>query len=368
MKMKKRGVIEVGFSWIFILIAGAVILGLFAYIGYSQESFFSGLIKANLLNDLNAIFIGATVSKNTAALFEIPNSRLGFDCDSYGIDGITHPLQGHFVFGPEELETDELITWSKPWGLGFRVTNFLYISSPYVKYYVVYKSSESSLANEIYNDLPSQLKKELLEINGAESIENQNYDRIVVLVVGEDNYQGDLPSTLYKKSEFSNYGKEEVIFVYLIKETGGSFDLTDTTLTGRIMFKDRDLKKMSYDDGGYGPYEQTIYDLSSVYAAFISGNQEVWQCMMQKAFFKARHVTKIYDERTEKLSLNSPYAVCQSYYSLALDNTDGYFKKMSDNLDDPGTGNIDVPGLKSDILEFDQLNTNLERASCPLIY
>ena len=366
----RKGIIEVGFSWIFILIAGVVILGLFTYIGLNQGNFFRTLINANLLVDLNAIFVGAQVSKNTAAEFEIPDVRLSFDCDSYGIDGVTHPIQGRFIFAPHEFKSNKLITWSKPWGLGFRITNFLYITSPYVKYYIVHTgaSDAEAFATQVYDDLPTQIQKEIIDItNINDTIKNQNFDKIIVLVIGVPDFDSySLPSSVYNENDFSSYQEDEVIFVYVLQNITGSYYVTSTTFIGTLGFKNKRQEKKSFTEGG-SEYKQTVYDISSLYAAFISGNQEVFQCMMVKSFFKARDVTKIYNLRTELLSTSVPYAVCLGYYGFAIGGS-GYFEDMSNNLEDPATGDVNVPGLKNNIVEFDQLNTNLERASCPLIY
>lgn len=377
----KKAIIEVGFSWIFILIAGVVILSLFTYIGIKQGGFFKDKATANLLTDLNAIFVGAQVSKNTAALFEIPKTKLGFGSSSYNIEGKAHPVQGRLIYGPEEMETDTLITWSKPWSLGFRISNFLFVTSPYIKYYIVYSSAKQALAEEIYEDLPTQLSKEMISLSGTDKIENQNYDRIVVLVLGavdENTYSGyNLLSTKYNENDFDDYDDDEVTFIYLFDDDW----VTETILTGTIAFKDRNQDLVEFPAG---IYTQGFYDISALYAAFISGNQEIWQGVMDRSYIKARDVLVIYYLRALELASDPNNALCSATYSFAT-GTDGYFSNMEDHLNWPSgrvcpgdpsdspAGSVIISStcnanLRVDIYMFDYINTLLDRSSCPLIY
>jgi len=373
---RRKAVIEVGFSWIFILIAGVVILGLFTYITVKQGNFFKTVINANLLTDLNAIFIGAQVSKNTAAQFNIPETTLTFDCQSYGIEqglgnDINHDLLGRFIFAPDRLKTSELITWSKPWSLGFRITNFLYITSPYIKYYIVYNPSDiddAPFALDIYNDLPTQIQKELVPIGGAAMIENQNYDKVIVLVLGSQYEGTDLPSSVYKESDFSKYDDDDVIFVHAIPTVSGEYYLSDeVTVSVDIVYKDKNQDIQDFSEFNAGVTKQGIYDLAALYGAFISGNQHVFQCMMDKAYIKARDVVEIYEERTNNLNQNYPYAVCQGHYgTYALPE----FADMSSNLwyQNGNVVTVRISNIANNIRNFDLYNKNLERASCPLLY
>ncbi|MFT4304318.1 MAG: hypothetical protein ACMXYG_07160 [Candidatus Woesearchaeota archaeon] len=362
--IKKKAIIEVGFAWIFILIAGVAILGLFVYITNNQAGFFKNLITANLLKDLNAIFVGATVSKDTAAIFSVPETRLTFACDSYGIDGITHPLAGRIIFAPPFLKTNELITWTKPWSLGFRITNFLFITSPYVKYYVLHDSQHANIANKIFDNLPDHLEKEIIPLASTDPdkyIKNQGYDRIHVLVV-TNYYNPPISNNIYDPNDFRGYADNEIVFIYLVNAE----DITETILRGSILFKDKNqVLKYFLPDSPNPPLMQDTYDVSSVYAAFISGNQDVWQCMMVRAYFKARDVVRIYERRNQLLSLSmTAFPNCVNHYNNLIADE---FTLMVNNLGE-GAASPELHLLKNNIVQFNYFNNNLERLSCPLLY
>lgn len=348
----KKAVIEISFSWIFILVAGTVILGLFIYIGFNQGNFFKTLMNAEMLKDLNAIFVAAQVSKNTAAIFTIPKTDLSFSCNSYGIDGVTHSFAGQFVFAPSKLNTDKLISWSKPWSLGFRVTNFLFLTSPYIKYYIGYDPGDSDmaiLAQDIYDDFPKHVTKELLPLDESVTISNQNYEKIVVLLLNKnENYV--VKDIIYDKNKFKNYKNDEIIFLYA---RSPDIKTIDGSLIVDLIFKNKNFEVIGNANG------MTVYDMASLYGAFISGNYDQTRCMLGKAFNKAGDVVEVYSYRT--LRLNN--FVCSFHYELARQE----FNKMLSNLRG-ASGMINIVELKYNIVQLIGLNEMLETYSCPLIY
>ncbi len=348
----KKAVIEIGFSWIFILIAGTVILGLFVYIGFKQGNFFKTLINADMLQDLNAIFVAAQVSKNTAAIFTIPKTDLSFSCNSYGIEGVTHSFAGQFVFAPDKIKTDKIISWSKPWSLGFRVTNFLYLTTPYIKYYIGYdphNSDMQAMAQEMYDDFPKHVNKELLPLDGSKPIKNENYDRIIVLLLNKDEAYTP-PTNVFRKNDFKSYKKDEIIFLSAVRP---DIRTIDGSLITRLLFRDKEFDFIGPEAG------MVVYEMSSLYGAFISGNYDQSQCMLRRAFAKAEDVVEVYSYRT--MRLNNP--ICTFHYELAREE----FIDMLSNLRGPN-GNIYVDDLKYNVVQLMGLNEMLETYSCPLIY
>jgi len=62
MAIKKKGVIEVQFNWIFILIIGAIILFFFFSIVKTQKTVSEKKISTTVRRDIRAILTGAGVS------------------------------------------------------------------------------------------------------------------------------------------------------------------------------------------------------------------------------------------------------------------------------------------------------------------
>jgi hypothetical protein len=361
----KRGVIEVGFAWIFILIAGAVILGLFSYIGVNQAGTFKNMMDAKLLTDLNTIFVGAMVSRDTAARFPIPKTQIRFDCNGYSIGDIKNTYEGRLVFAPESIDTRELITWSKSWSLGFRVANFLYITSPHIKYYIVFNSnlpgstSMQNFAYKLSSDLPVQLEKEVVDLAKAGSennfIKDENFDKIIILVLGEPQ---TFSLDFYNPDNFKRYGRNEISFLY----AGAISQIGTDTFVAEISFRDKENSDNYIfwkDAQGNSVTSQSVIDISALYGAFISGSPETFNCVMNRAFIKSREVINFYIERTKLIDK----APCLMYYSS--DQAGGEFNTMYQTLNQ---GSIDITRIKRHIILLDELNNLLERTSCPLLY
>jgi len=85
---------------------------------------------------------------------------------------------------------------------------------------------------------------------------------------------------------------------------------------------------------------------------------------MDRAYSKSRDVVKVYEGRTNVFVSDVQSPVCQGLYSsFGLPE----FNDMYNNLRSPIAGGYEVKidELKSNIVQFDQINTNLERTSCP---
>src|SRR3989338_5974677 len=161
MKLEKRGAIEVQFNWIFILVAGTVILLFFGTIIMKQRAAAEEKLSASLLTDLDSIITGSMVSKNAFNFISIPKKEINFmDCDFYYIGKkneenakLKRDIKEKIIFAPDLIKGTRLTIWTLPWEIPYRVTNFLYLTSPEVRYIIVYSGSDA-FAKEIENFLP----------------------------------------------------------------------------------------------------------------------------------------------------------------------------------------------------------------------
>src|SRR3989338_8283739 len=139
-----RAEIEVTFNWIYILVAGAVILLFFAGIVVKQRSVSEEYLASDVVQIMGTIFTGAGVSEKTKNFIDtsgLSDYTFYFDCQEgvgeYGIEGRSAKIQNTIdpIFSPLRLKTSQIITWSLPYLLPFKVTDFLYVTSPNSIYY-----------------------------------------------------------------------------------------------------------------------------------------------------------------------------------------------------------------------------------------
>ena len=143
--MSAKGEVEIAFNWIYILIAGAVILLFFVGIIVQQKSASENYLAAEVVRMMESIFAGAGVSEKTKNIVDasgLADYILYFDCEEGvgkfgvqdkpgGVEDTVHPL-----FAPLTIQSTQLLTWSLPYNLPYKVVDFLFITSPNTQYYV----------------------------------------------------------------------------------------------------------------------------------------------------------------------------------------------------------------------------------------
>ena len=78
----KKGVIEIQFNWIFILVAGALILILFVVIVQRQGSVSNQSRDIDIRSKLGTILTGAKQSTDTTFVIDIPSkTEIDFGCN-----------------------------------------------------------------------------------------------------------------------------------------------------------------------------------------------------------------------------------------------------------------------------------------------
>ena len=71
----KKGVVEIQFNWMFVLIAGAIILALFIGIILRQKGISETTTNALILNNLDAVLSGSEVSVGTVNVVKMPEAK-----------------------------------------------------------------------------------------------------------------------------------------------------------------------------------------------------------------------------------------------------------------------------------------------------
>ena len=110
----KRGQVQITFNWIYILIAGGLILLFFAGIIVRQQSLAEERLAGNVVNTLETIFTAAGVSEKTKNFLDtsgIADLTLEFTCEEgvgrYGLleQGISVQDSVLPLFAPAQLQS-----------------------------------------------------------------------------------------------------------------------------------------------------------------------------------------------------------------------------------------------------------------------
>ena len=134
--MNKQG-IGMMVVWIFILIAGGLILALFFFIGEAQTQSARDELSVQALQRLESIIATQQASDNTFATISVPREQILFTCDYFDSPpGITSELRiggiprekPYALIAAQDMITDEIIVFSHRAMMPFSVGNILMIS------------------------------------------------------------------------------------------------------------------------------------------------------------------------------------------------------------------------------------------------
>jgi hypothetical protein len=274
-------------------------------------------------------------------------------------------------FSPNVIKGNRLMSWAVPWSVPYRIMNFVYLTSPEVRYIIVDDSSvidDDSLADQLYAALPQKTVTE----DGQENVLiNKNIITSVTTITDLNNYK----VRFVFFSDPSSYSPTDLL--------DSKHDITA-------------IKIVPTEDGikGYGTVEYysssgtsfTLVDstyylgLPSLLATVFAEDIESYNCNMQRAFKRMEFITDIYLKRTIDLygyyALNYPSSSCLSPYSLtdAQDRLGG-IKTDANELFNRGLASSQIINIYtkayseiSGNLGLSKLNDMAQQLSCPEIY
>jgi len=335
--MKKRGQFEIQFNWIFVLAAGALILLFASVFVLKQKDISNRAVDQSVSNSLKVIIAGAEVSTDTLNFVELPKIEIEFECGKYRVGSASRSFQIMSVFTPSKIESTRLMTWTLDWNIPYRVTNFLYLTSPNVRHILV---GSDSLAYEVNKSIPKELNKEWIKPSDIGSVKDKNDAKVRFVFINTvvDN------SVL---SEFSKMREEDVTALKVVGD-GNKGDVEFFEKKGSVF----ESKGVSY-----------YLKLPSLVGAVFTEDFEMYNCVMVGAFKKLNIVTQIYEEKTKSMA---SYYSGQGDATCANDHGSGYLTAI---LTASGMFNdVNIQLIDSAANNLVHQNENAQLNSCAGIY
>lgn len=361
----RKGQIDVQFNWVFILIIGGIILlFFFSLIGKQKEA--SDLhISANIRTDLSSIMTGSKVSTGTASLIEMFGDEIEYDCEGYRV-GKLDPIRTHISFSPDVLKGRDLILWALDWNIPYRAANFVYITTPLIRYIIVDDTS-GSMAEDVNFTLPPThvlkddllrpfFSKELVSPTSLESIQDMNNYKVRFVFFSDPSSMADWSTVFNQITETED-----------TDITGVIIDGSTVEGAGTLTF----LKVNSAGSGWeeYDPAANAYYlGIASIMAAVITENVEHYNCYMKNAFTHYDIVTSIYHNKSKTLSdyyLSTSNQRCpgeMNSAAAALQNMQTEIQTINADFPKPASQ------LYTYIQSFIQINDNIQKLSCAEVY
>jgi hypothetical protein len=333
-------------------------------------------ISVTISTDLRAILSGVEVSTQTAALIDIPKTEIDFNCEGYSVGGLAG-MRPTASFSPNVIKGNRLMSWAVPWSVPYRIMNFVYLTSPEVRYIIVDDSGvidDDSLADQLYAALPQKTVTE----DGQENVLiNKNIITSVTTITDLNNYK----VRFVFFSDPSSYSPTDLL--------DSKHDITAIWIKPESLLpSEKKLKgygTVTYYSGSaatsFTLVDSTYYlGLPSLLATVFAEDIESYNCNMQRAFKRMEFITDIYLERTKDLhgyyALNYPSSSCLSPYSLtdAQDRL-GWIKTDANELFNRGLASSQIINIYtkayseiSGNLGLSKLNDMAQQLSCPEIY
>jgi hypothetical protein len=158
----------------------------------------------------------------------------------------------------------------------------LYLTHPEVKYIIV--NNAEGVGQKLYDDLPDEINKELIENTEISSQKYTNNYRVRFIMF--ENSVSSLPS------DFQDVEDDRISAINMPDLAGSS----SIQPYGTIEFVQK--------NGNSWTSPSTTYYLKkeSLFGAVFAANAEMYNCVMKKAFRKLELTSKIYLDRSRKLS------------------------------------------------------------------
>jgi hypothetical protein len=364
----KRGFAEEQFHWVFILIAGTIILSFFVSIVFKEKSRSESKVAITVMRDLETVTTGASISKGTAQMLDKPDFDLEFDCDfcncKYTMKGNSKKLGDKIIFAPSVLSGRDIIAWTKDWNAPFRITNFLFLTTPLTRYYLVHEDADD-VFTFINNTLPTTINKVEVPVDDFDTIiQDNNYPQIKIVYINIDPLTRQSHAAHFYNTFEMN--RRDISIVYIRVSTGGMSDLYDEgDITFYRLVEDGASYKYEMDRGLEGIGDTVDFmGVESIFAAIFAHNYEIYACNMQKAFYQMTFILEIYEERINMLQdygtgCSGDYQACRN----KLVDLKNIADSMSDNILSGIGGNY-----QTIYSSLDTHNRQLQIRSCPSVY
>ncbi|MBI4438775.1 hypothetical protein HY640_02495 [Candidatus Woesearchaeota archaeon] len=340
--MSKKAMIGEQVNWVYVMIAGTLILLFFIALIYKQKEAAEAAIEEEAIKNIE--LITAQPARSTQ-LLKMPKLELDKTCSSGETTikaGDSYPTRpSDPVFGPSTIRSNEVMATTDEWNIPFKTTNLVYLTANDTRYIVLKALSDAPserLAKQIIDSLPVQANKNTRPITASDTIINTNSRRIVIIGAGTDprpaivNWMREKPA-------------KDITVIKVTRETGKE--------SGKITY---------YEKNAASEFEQgqaTVYiEHPMMMAAIYSDSLEELNCATQKAYQRLGPVSTVYSERVRQIK-NSPELTqsCKDKYGEA----DNWLAQLA-RLNSQGDNMVAV--MESLSLKNRELLLN----SCPTIY
>lgn len=277
----KKGQMELTFNWIYILVAGTIILLFFVGLVARQKQVSEERLSGDVVEVMTSILAGAGVSEKTKNFIDasgLADYTLYFSCldrvGEFGIKDKPARTQNSIdpLFAPREVQSSRIVTWSLPYALPFKVMDFLFIIPGNVKYYIM--GNDAAFIHEFINSTEGI---ERVYVSGLAQIDpEQNLQVRIIDTSGTIIPGSNVPAQL---QSFEDAEVSAVVF------TGANqADFYQKKGSAWQKLNQKQVRIISL------PGEKN----AAKYAALFAADDQIYSCNLNKALLRLDLLTKVY--------------------------------------------------------------------------
>jgi len=351
-----KGIVDVQFNWIFVMIAGFVIFLFIISIVLSQKKNSDEKLTISSLNQITTILKGKEQSPDIYSEITIPSTTLDFACDpdnsdtfSFKItDSSRSSLPLDIIFSKKELTGSKLQMWTQEFDTAFPVSVFSYITTN-DNVLLIYTDPTNALyknyAVQIYNDIPGNISRFIIN-NPAQIDDYKGYQKIRIICF--ENFGNSCASS----SGIALHASSKIDYMEIIPD-GSTNELYGY---GEIRFG-------SYSTpASLNSQEVPYIGKASMFGAIFSEDVNYYTCQMKRASTQYQIRSRLVGERLKLIYNDLDSGFCKDTINAAIiieiqPMTTANFIEAK---------NVSMIYSKSRDLEV--RNTDLTLGSCPKIY
>ncbi len=359
---KKAQEAETQFKWIFVLIAGAVIIGFFSIVVIKQKASSETSISAKLTQQLNTVLTGSKVTAGTFQEIDTPKFSVEFSCNDYYVGDISKRLNNKIVFAPEKIEGRMINTWTLEWNAPYKVANFLYITNPDIRYVFVVEESLKDLSffEQLNTSLPVKLNRNFNILTYDEDPESEystlkpraeTHTRFIYLT--EEKFTPKIPPL---------FSGREVSGLLILPIYAGTGDINN------LVFLKNDGDELVVRELQDSTFTKIRYlDNPTLYGAIFSTNPDTYVCTLNKAWLQWNVMSEVISEKVLQLKELLVDTTCSKIYLRgAVENPSGIPGEIAKNTKLGYDPELNILG--NYVSSLKNINNELQLRSCPLLY
>lgn len=368
MKRNTKGQISISFNWIFVMIVGVIFLLFFFSIISNQSKTSTEKVSATIAKQFETILGTTTQKAGTFKTYRTSPIELNFFCDS--LEGISYyavkdTIAGYtthdVLFSPKKIQGTSMFTWTQEWDYPYSVMNFLYVTNKF-QMFIFYNQSDfdEMWLDTILPSFPDNLTKYIMNDDSVPlaSLNNDLYTYVFFEGQLEDIASLGVDSIIEKNSN-----------IVIISPDVPSDVFKSGTLyfaTGEDYHNLFPIKRY-LDDLNQSAY----YGKASLYGAFFSGQKDIYDCNMNKAFIRLESMNKLNLYRVQNsLKDITAASFCYNLYN-GTSTTKGLLGLLKDFSDEfeKGFTQVDKDDFIDLVDDLEQINSRVSyEGNCPGLY